>query len=282
MPQPIYEFGGAGPILHVAVANGFPPQVYRPLVWPLTGQYLVVSLPPRALWPGEQPPAQPIPWKHSVGADLIQGLRDYDLRDVIAIGHSFGAVATLLAASAQPERFRAVILLDPTILPPTIMRLYWLNNQLTRLGMKGRNPLAERAAKRRDRFHSVEAAYEIFRTRKLFADWPEETVHLYAESLQPTPQGDYTLAWPRAWEAYYFRTLYTGTWGDLPRLRGKMPILVVRGETSDTFVASAAERVQQILPDAAYAEIKGHGHLFPQSAPHETRKVITDWLAALK
>lgn len=281
MTQPIYEFGGAGPIVHMAVANGFPPQVYRPLVWPMTGQALVVSLPPRALWPGEQPPSRPLNWKHSVAQDLIQGMETYDLRDVVAIGHSFGAVATLLAAAAQPARFKAVILLDPTILPLAIMRLYRLNVALTRLGFKGRNPLAERAAKRRDRFESIDSAYETFRTRRLFADWPDETVRLYAESLLPTPEGYYTLAWPKAWEAYYFRTLYTGTWGDLPRLRGKMPILVLRGAQSDTFLPEAAERLRRLLPQAHYAEISGHGHLFPQSAPHETRKVITDWLATL-
>jgi pimeloyl-ACP methyl ester carboxylesterase len=142
--QPIYEFGGAGPILHMAVANGFPPEVYKPLVWPMTGQYLAVSLPPRAMWPGENPPQTLQSWRDTVAVDLLEGLKTYDLRDVIAIGHSFGGVATILAAAAQPHRFKALVLLDPTILPQPAYWLYQLNTLLSKTGRLGRNPLAER------------------------------------------------------------------------------------------------------------------------------------------
>src|SRR3990172_7938003 len=119
--QPIYEFGGDGPLMSVAIANGFPPQTYTPFVKPFTAKYRVVCLPPRALWPGERPPDKLISWRDTIAPDLIAGIRDYDLRDMVAIGHSFGGVATLLAAIAEPERFKAIILLDPTILPQFLM-----------------------------------------------------------------------------------------------------------------------------------------------------------------
>ena len=53
MPQPLYDFGGEkdAPPTHIAVANGFPPETYIPLVRPLLEDYHVVSLPPRAMWP---------------------------------------------------------------------------------------------------------------------------------------------------------------------------------------------------------------------------------------
>ena len=277
--QPIYEFGGAGPILHVAVANGFPPEVYKPLIWPMTGQFCVVSLPPRALWPDETPPEKLASWRDTVAVDLLQGIRDYNLQDVVAVGHSFGAIATILAAVAQPHRFKALILLDPTILTQTTLWIYNLN---ARLGIYGKNPLAERAGKRRDRFESTEAAYENFKPKRLFADWPDETVRLYAEAMRPAPDGEgVMLAWPRAWEAYYFNTLYTGIWRDLPKLRGRMPILLIRGATSDTFSAASAARLKRVLPEITYVEVPGHGHLFPQSAPNETRKLIQDFIGRL-
>jgi len=142
------------------------------------------------------------------------------------------------------------------------------------------NPLAERAAKRRDRFESRDEAYEYFKGKALFADWPDKTVRLYADSLD-FDGGGYILAWPRAWEAYYFRTLYTHTWQDLPKLATtNIPMLVIRGGESDTFLPDAMQRMQMILPDATYKEITGHGHLFPHSAPDETRQIITDWLDA--
>ncbi len=105
----------------------------------------------------------------------------------------------------------------------------------------------------------------------------------YAESITPSPDGNgLVLSWPREWETHYFRTIYTGTWGELHKLRGKMPILTVRGGTSNTLFPKAAARMRRILPDMDYAEIAGHGHLFPQSAPDETCKIIVDWLAKIK
>jgi pimeloyl-ACP methyl ester carboxylesterase len=276
--QPIYEFGGNGSILHVAVANGFPPQTYQPLVQPLTAHFRAVSLLPRALWPGELPPQTFIDWRDTLARDLIDGLRAYDLRDVVAVGHSFGGIASLLAAIAEPERFRALILLDPTILPPAIMRLIPLGRQN---GQDTTSGLADRADKRRDRFESVEAAYTYFKGKRLFADWPDEALRRYAESVIPAPEGGFMLAWPREWEAYYFRTFYAGTWNDLPHLRGKLPLLTVRGGTSNTLLPESVEQMHRILPEMAYAEISGHGHLFPQTAPEETHRVIADWLAGL-
>jgi len=275
--QPIYELGGNGPLIHLAVANGFPPQTYKPLLTPFTEHYRVACLLPHALWPGELPPKKWVNWHDGLAQDLIAGLRAYNLRDMIGIGHSFGGVATVIAAIAEPERFRAVILLDPTILPQSYL---WMVAFLRRLGIRISHSLAEHAENRRTDFPSVAEAYTYFRDKRLFANWPDETVRCYAESLIPAPgRAGLTLAWPRDWEAYYFRTLYTGVWRELPKLRGKMPLLLVRGENSNTLYPKAAARIRQILPELAYAEIAGHGHLFPLSAPEETRRVIIDWLA---
>jgi len=276
--QPIYKFGGDGPLIHLATANGFSPPVYKPLVDPLTRKYRVVSLPPRALWPGATVPEQWVNWKEGVAQDLITGLRDHDLHDLIAIGHSIGGVATVIAATTEPERFKAVILLDPTILPQPYL---WTVAFLRLFGVRMSHGLADRAQKRRFEFESVDDAYAYFRGKRLFADWPDETVHLYAESLIPAGNGRMILAWPREWEAYYFRTLYTGTWRELPKLQGTVPVLTVRGERSNTLFPKAAARMRRILPQMAYAEIAGHGHLFPQSAPDQTRRIITEWLADL-
>lgn len=43
--NPLYHLGGQGTPLHLAVANGFPPAVYQPLLTPFTEMYRVVSLP---------------------------------------------------------------------------------------------------------------------------------------------------------------------------------------------------------------------------------------------
>ncbi|MFC2031070.1 hypothetical protein ACFLWA_10115 [Chloroflexota bacterium] len=45
----LHDFGGSGPTLHLAHANGFPPGTYGPLAETLTGGYRVVALPSRPL-----------------------------------------------------------------------------------------------------------------------------------------------------------------------------------------------------------------------------------------
>jgi len=134
--------------------------------------------------------------------------------------------------------------------------------------------------RRKRTWATVEEAYAYFKGKTLFATWPDETVRLYAESGTKTAAGGgVELAWPPEWEAYYFSTLYTKTWDELPKL--KLPLLVIRGGDSDTFQAESAEQLRALLPEAAYAEIPGHGHMFPQSAPDATRQIIAEWLANL-
>lgn len=272
---PIYDFGGSGQVVHIALANGFPPQTYLPMLTQFTQQYRVVNLMPRALWDNAPPPQKLLSWKELVAKDLHQGMIEHNLRDMVAIGHSFGGIATLLTAIQDPARFKAIILLDPTIFPRPYMKAIQISRLL---GRKMNTPLAERTEKRKMTFDSVDVAYTYFKGKKLFADWDEQALHQYAQSMKPNPDGTVSLAWKREWEAYYFRTIYGGTWGELRKLRGKMPILLMRGGTSDTLFASVANSIRRVLPDITYHEIAGHGHLFPQSAPQQTADVILGWL----
>lgn len=276
--QPIYDFGGNGPVINLAIANGFPPQTYHPLVDPLTAHYRVVCLLPRPLW-GEPPPTRLINWRDLIATDLVDGLREHNLQDVILMGHSFGGVASMIAALESP-RVRALILLDPTIFPDTFNWMMRFSQMVSdgRLG----NPMVERAEKRRDRFESKDAAFARFQNKGPFADWHTDALRGYADSMIPTGDGEVTLAWSKAWESYIFRSFYVGSWKHVPQLRGRVPVLVIRGEKSRTFMPPAGRRFRQLLPEATYAEIPDHGHLFPQSAPDATRTLITDWLNSTK
>ncbi len=277
---PIYDYGGDGPVITLAPANGFPPHTYRPLLEPLTAHFRVVGLPPRALWPDPGPPGQLTSWRQ-MAADLLAALRAHRLENVIALGHSMGGVASLLAVLQEPERFRGLALLDPTILPPPTLAVIRV---MAALGLQERFPLVQGALRRRRAFASVKEAFAYWRGKPLFADWPDETLWLYAEGLtRPAANGadGVELAWPPEWEAQYYRTIMTDTWRELPRLRGLLPTLIINGECTDTFTAASLRRAQRLLPDAAFATIAGHGHLFPHTAPDEARAVIEGWLTSL-
>ncbi len=280
MPQTLIELGGPpdGPTLHMAPANGFVPQTYLPLLRPLMTQMRVVCAPPRALWgDGPPPPLAEAPdWLH-IAEDLLAAFEQFNLRDVIAVGHSFGGVASMNAALMRPERFRALILLDPTFLDETIVNMI---AEARRHGVSDQHPLAQAAIKRTRRFASAQAFYERYRHHPLFADWDEEALRLYAVH-GTQPEGDeVTLTWSPEWEAYYFSTGFAEMWRAIPRMEQlPLPKLIIRGGTSDTFSAASAERVRSLVPSATHLTIEGYGHLFPQAAPKQTAMHIRAWLA---
>lgn len=279
MPYPIYEFGGSGPVLHLAVANGFPPATYRPLLEPLTRRYRVVSLLPRPLWPDPPLPTDLASWR-DLAADLLEGLRAYSLTDVIAVGHSLGGVLSLLAVLAEPGRFRALALLDPVILPPRVMFAIRL---VRALGLHAHLPLVQGALRRRAQFSSHEEAFDYWRNKPLFEGWPEETLRLYARSMtRPAASGDgLELAYPPEWEARIYQTVPADLWREVPRLRGLLPVLAIQGAQTETFTGASARRFRHLVPEAACATVEGHGHLFPHTAPGETRDILEAWLAEI-
>lgn len=287
MPQPLIELGGSGPLasssllIHLAVANGFPPGSYGPLAAQLCADYRVVSLPPRALWPDQAAIEKPSAWS-VLADDLLDGLVQQGLTDVIAVGHSFGALATIMAAGRDPGRFAALVLLDPTILPAHVLALI---AQAQQQGIADQLPLAAGARRRHTAFAGQQEAFDYWRAKPLFHDWSDDALWAYTRSmLQSTPDGSgMTLAWPPDWEAHYYETIETQPWPFVGVLaETALPVLVIRGAETDTFTEEPADRMQEMLPAAEFHTIPDAGHLFPLVAPEATAAVIRDWLARIE
>lgn len=277
MPQTLIELTGesAASPLHLMPANGFPPQTYLPLLRALNA-FRALSLPPRALWGDQHPPAAYRSWRVDA-ADLLAGIKQHDLREIVAVGHSLGGVISLLALLKAPSRFKALILLDPVFLPQAFLDFI---AEAWRDGKVGSLPLVQGAQRRRRRFESRAEAFERFREKSVFADWDEAALRLYVEhGLRQRPAGaGFELVWSTDWEAHYFSTVYRDIWQDLPKLNGLTPTLVLHATHSDTIPAASCQRAKKLLPAADFQEVQGQGHLFPLAAPQETAALIRDWL----
>jgi pimeloyl-ACP methyl ester carboxylesterase len=276
MPHPLIDFGGSGPLVLLLPANGFPPETYLPALEPLLARHRIVSLPPRAMWDDAGPvPSAPGSWL-TLADDLLEGMRRHALATALVIGHSFGAVSGLLAAVREPARFSALALLDPTIFPPSLMAEL---AEQQRAGQAASRSLVQRALTRRDRFASEAEAFAYWREKRLLSDWNDAALWRYTRALlRPSAEGGFTLSWRRDWEAHYYESVYTESWEALGKLDPALPLLVVRGETSDTFLPEAAALLQASIPSAVQRTIPGRGHLFPQSAPAETGRILSEWL----
>lgn len=283
MPQPLIELGGetSAPIMTIAPANGFVPETYLPLLTPFTDTFRLISTPPRALWgDGEPPELMPEHSWASLADDMLRAYEAFDLQDVVAVGHSIGAVTTILSVIQQPERFKAIILLDPVVVPQSACD--YMREQRQQ-GKATYSPMVQGAKRRRRRFRDVEDAFQNFHGKSVFADWSDEVLRLYAEHGTVLQEdGLRYLTWSPNWEAFYFSTYYTEIWSALPKLIDlDLPILFVAGGDSDVFARDTVEQVADLLPKPTFKTIDGHGHLFPQSAPQQTTDIIAGWLDVL-
>ena len=275
-PLPPYIFGGSGPVIHLAHANGFPPQTYLPLVEALMRQapvgYRVIGLPARPLWPGSRPDSAP-GWRHLVD-DLVDGLDRLGLNDIAGVGHSLGGVLTMWAAIRRPDLFRAVVLIDPVMLPPAQL---WTLRCLRRLGLRQWQPLVREALRRRRVWPSRPACYRHFQDKPLFTRWTEASLRAYVESgTRERPDGQMELVYPPEWEAHLFATVPVGVWKDVAQLH--TATLVVRGERSDVFGPASQARMGKLLPGIRFSVVPGATHMVPMECPQEVAGEIHTFL----
>ncbi|RUO89966.1 alpha/beta hydrolase [Corallococcus sp. AB018] len=269
------DWGGSGPLLHFACANGFPPETYRKLFARLATRYHVVSLRMRPLVPGQDPKALTT-WKE-LGEDLARELKARGRSGVLGVGHSVGGTSTLMAAAANPGLFRAVVALDPVLI--TGSRL-WALRLMKLLGRMDRSSIVQGALRRRDRWATREEAATAYRQRKLFKDWDADCFSDYiTHGLVPTEVGDFRLRFPREWEARIFETFPADPWKLIRD--NTTPTLVLRGERSDTLLPDALARAEQEMKRTRVDSLPLASHLFPMEKPRETAERVLTFLDEL-
>ena len=277
MSDPLHldDWGGTGPVLHLAHANGFPPGSYRKLIELLTPRYHVFTLRSRSLVPGTDPRALR-DWE-DMADDLAGALRARGLEGVVGVGHSMGGVATLLASVKHPGLFRAVVALDPVLFTGT--RLLAIQ-ALTLLGMRSRIPPASLARRRRESWGSREEAATSYRKKPLFRRFDPECFQDYlTHGLTEAPGGGFRLTIPTAWEARIFETSPRHVWRKLRSV--PVPTLVLRGSESDTLLPPALARAGRTIPGARAEELPGT-HLFPMEHPEECGRRLLTFLSQWK
>jgi pimeloyl-ACP methyl ester carboxylesterase len=273
---PYLDWGGQGPVFHFAHANGFPPGTYRSFVARLTDQFHVLGWESRPLW-GAREAAQFRSWRELAG-DLERFLNEMGLRGIIGAGHSLGAVTSLFCAVADPGLFRALVLIDPVIIPaymaPVVTVAKWL-----RLTSRAQPPSAAR--RRRVDWPNREALFRAYRAAPVFARWQEPFLRDYVTSgTVENPAGGVRLRYPREWEARIFETVPEDVWLAIPRLR-HIPLLVLRGEYSTTYRRDTMRLMRWLLPRATFLEIAGADHFVPMSQPEKTAVAIKAFLSRL-
>jgi pimeloyl-ACP methyl ester carboxylesterase len=224
------EWENSGPALHFAHATGFNAETYRSLLQPLSDRFHIYASDARGHGLSSLGIRPGLAGGWAVFRDdLLAFLQACGAPPAILAGHSMGAISSIMAASVEPERVRALALIEPVLVPAAAWRKAQWKSML---GLQRGAGLAERAAKRRDRFESSDAAFAGYRGRGAFATWPDEMLRDYlAGGLLPAAEG-VRLACGPWWEAEVFRS----TPLRMDRLAAllRCPITLLYGGQSDT------------------------------------------------
>jgi pimeloyl-ACP methyl ester carboxylesterase len=270
---PFDDFAGRGPLLHFAHANAYPPGAYRALLTDLAQDHRVLAIRHRPLWPGSRP--EDISAWQEIADDLIRFFDQQGLIGAIGVGHSLGAVTTMMAALKRPELFRALVLIEPVFLPQNVLDLLKAG---AALDDPYETPLVKTALKRRDWWPSQEEAFARFRVKQVFGRWSDEALWDYVRyGTIDNENGGVDLFYSPKWEARIYTLPPTGVWEMIPQV--SHPTLGMRGHETNTITEEAWSSWQQMQPGAEFREILSSGHLLPMERPDEVAAEIRVFFA---
>jgi pimeloyl-ACP methyl ester carboxylesterase len=272
MTIPSLDFGGAGEELVFLHANGYPPECYRPLLSRLAEGYHVTAIVQQPLWTGSRP--EEIEDWRPLSDDFLQFLDERQIGPVVCVGHSMGGIALLRAALREPERFKAIALLDPVLLPPEFI-IFW--NVMRKLN-KGQHfyPSIAGARQRRREFDDLERLYSSYRRKSVFRYMDDEALRAYIEGIACKKDGGgYQLCYSADWE---IRIYLTSVWRDMDIWRGlprlNVPALIIRGAETNTFWERTGKLVKRKQPGVRLETLEKSTHLLPLERPTEVSNLI--------
>jgi pimeloyl-ACP methyl ester carboxylesterase len=271
-------------------ANGYPPQTYSEFLKPFLNHYSVQILFLRPFQP-DSDPRDLRDWrdfrddylKFTEGTNQIQITSDTkDSRQpIIGMGHSIGAMTTLMAAIQNPELFSALVLIEPTLFPlwqGTIMRLVNLFNLAPHF-----YPLIRKTLKRKTDFADRDEMFDRFRKKVIFKDIQDIVLRDYVEGLaEDLPDGKVGLKYSPDWEARIYSTAGVAdwyVWRNLARIN--IPTLVLRGETSDTLRSSTLQKMVLKINQGQGLSLPDAGHLLPLEKPVLTSEIVLGFLRSI-
>jgi len=204
------DWGGSGPLAHFAHATGFCAGTYTPIAGKLCRRLRVLGMDDRGHGRTTAPADTQTLKGWNVFAEDLAHFFKHLREPVIAIGHSRGAVAGLLLAVKRPDIIRALILIDPTILPFSWMWWWYLAKKT---GLARRVPIAARAARRNPLWPDTETILNTYKAKYPFKLWERGFLEGYiADGTAPSNNGGIRLCCAPEWESRCFAVCSHDIW----------------------------------------------------------------------
>ena len=215
----------------------------------------------------------PVSWDMFV-RDIHGLVREIADPPVTGIGHSIGGYFLYAAAAMFPGLFSKLVLIDPIIFPAGIL---WAAAFMRKTGLAGMMKLPKMTRKKKHEFRSREHAFSHYSGKGMFRSWKSEFVKAYVDTaIEQDTTDTWELCCSPEFEAGIYEAVPLDTWRHAGKI--KIPVMVARGEKSDLFYRSAAEKLADRLADCTFTELEGLGHFMIMEDPEKIISIILDFL----
>lgn len=252
--------------LHFAHANGFPAGSYKKLFSYLPANWQILAkpqfghdheLPVNANWSNQAEELHRYVYSNTAG------------NAVYAVGHSFGAVISFIAACRYPASFKGIILIDPPLVTGPkrhLVKAAKLTSYIDKI-----TP-ASLAQNRNTQWSADEDLVAYFKSKALFKNMQPDCVADYVEAATAVKGDQQTLTFDAQVEADIFRNVPH----NMDKFKGelKCPGLLITGQQS---TVCRQEHWQRFISQnkISHTEMPG-GHMLPLEHPHELAVKITE------
>ncbi|MFC3121639.1 alpha/beta fold hydrolase [Agaribacter flavus] len=255
--------------LHFAHANGFPAGSYRKLFKHLDSSYQVFALEKFA-----HDPRYPLnnDW-HNQAEELVDYIRMHTQQPVIAVGHSFGATISYIAACKYPQYFRSLIMLDPPLMTGLARYLFkWVK----RTKLIDKVTPAGTTKYRNSQWHRSTDLHAYFASKALFRNIDHECIKDYIKAAIHTRDDRYELSFDKNIEAEVFRTIPS----NITEFKGQLriPAALLTGQFTNVCVPTLRRPFLKQNPNVQHLEISKGGHMFPLEQPIHVAQLINQLL----
>ncbi len=210
----------------------------------------------------------------SLAEELNNFIRQRVAGQVIAIGHSLGALVSFIASRKDPKLFQALVMLDPPVVYGPARYLFKIAKCI---GLIDWMTPAGKTRKRRRTWQHRLAAREYFAKKALYRQFHSECFDAFAAASVMQTDAGVELVFDVDKEVEIFRTTPDNlpSYSAIPSVAG----LLIRGEQSESAVPRWADSFARQF-GFEQQTTKG-SHMFPLEHPQTTASMINCYIERL-
>ena len=170
--------------LHFLTANGFPKALYRPVIAHIEKSIMSKSKGEISVSSASTDVFEYIDENQDWTGMVNCVIREVETRmkeegPVIGVGHSLGGALFGAAATARPDLFSSLVLIDPPLFNPLKRSLIGAAYCLPKHVIYKMHPMISKALKKPDRWASREEAEAFLKSKRLFSRFDPEVLRIF-------------------------------------------------------------------------------------------------------